>query len=437
MRRKNAIMELAAAALGNEILPTSRSHSDEPIELTDMSHAARSANADMKAIWKAVEAPHTTFSLDNSKFYLPEGPLANDSFWLVIAKGEKATVDRHGPHLVDCEEPKVKINNEQRPFIFTCGSLIVDFHFGPSWYLFAQGELAEECVIRRLHGIARTAADSLAKSMGGLLWHRIQRCGGVYCLVPMDVARSLGRTAEILLEFTELAGRLVETMRRRRVDDGVPAAFRKVLQLLGIVEWYRVHRAFNAVQVLQKAYEGLRSPTAQKRMASTGCIEHAMLGMLGWRLAPESIGEQQGALSEGLHSLYVLSNTDWTGFDAAEVEGRVRQKTTPVCVVKDNWFCAWAFGTVCRFLTHQTLECVCSAEELASCPGPSRFEGHLRFAHLEMFKTLPWVESFTGTEHTRLRFHPEAKLLPGFYEGHPEGPRDREVAKASGKRCAR
>ncbi|KAJ0338864.1 hypothetical protein COL922a_005059 [Colletotrichum nupharicola] len=366
---------------------SSVSQTTEYIELVDMS----SHNEAMTSIFKAAEAPRSTFTLDKTRFYLPEGPLSDDAFWVPLPDGDRGKVDHRGPHLIDTE-PIVKIKKRARGMSYRGGSWIVDI------------DLQRPREEARCH----LGRDILAANP--------------------DIAGCLARTADALFEFTYLTGRFIEATRRRHLKEDVSPLFKGVLKLLDIVEWHRIHRAVNAVQILRRSFEGLtaRCVTGEEKMAqytAQSCKETYMLGMMGWRLAPDSIGSQQGALSQALHSLHVLGTADWMGYDAEELKARMAQKSTPVCLVKDNFFCAWTFGMAVRFLTHQNLQCSWSADELANCPGPWRFEGHIYTSHLEMLKTLlPWVECFTGSEHTRVRFRPVS--CSGCYDRFYEGKRE-------------
>ncbi|KAI8256805.1 hypothetical protein K4K58_004617 [Colletotrichum sp. SAR11_239] len=414
--------EIAAAMARDPFSSSSVSQTTEDIELVDMS----SHNEAMNSIFKAAEAPRSTFTLDKTRFYLPEGPLSDDAFWVPLPDGDRGKVDHRGPHLVDTE-PIVKIKKRARGMSYRGGSWIVDIDLQRPRCFVAHGTMAEECMVRRMQTDCRAAAKRLAATMGGIFWQRIQGGGGVDRLTNPDIAGCLARTADALFEFTNITGRFIEVTRRRHLKEDVSPLFKGVLKLLGIVEWHRVHRAVNAVQILRRSFEGLtaRCVTGEEKMAqyaAQSCKKTYMLGMMGWRLAPDSIGSQQGALSQALHSLHVLGTADWMGYDAQEVKARMAQKSTPVCLVKDNFFCAWTFGMAVRFLTHQNLQCSWSAAELANCPGPWRFEGHIYTSHLEMLKTLPWVECFTGLEHTRVRFRPVS--CSGCYDRFYEGKRE-------------
>ncbi|KAK2758502.1 hypothetical protein CKAH01_05550 [Colletotrichum kahawae] len=304
-------LEEIAAALARD--PSSSSflpQTTEDIGLVDMpSHSEA-----MTSIFKAAEAPRSTFTLDKTRFYLPEGPLSDDAFWVPLPDGDRGTVDHHGPRLVDAE-PKIKIKKRARGMSYRGGSWIVDIDLKRPRCFVAHGAMAEECMVRRMQTDCRAAAKRLATSMGGIMWQRVQGGGGVDRLTNPDIADCLARTADALFEFTDLTGRFIEVTRRRHLREAVSPLFKGVLKLLGIVEWYRVHRAVNAVQILQRSFEGLtrRCVTGEEKMAqcaAQSCKATYTLGMMGWRLASDLIGTQAGALSEALHSLHVLSTTD-------------------------------------------------------------------------------------------------------------------------------
>ncbi|KAL0931482.1 uncharacterized protein CTRU02_214217 [Colletotrichum truncatum] len=103
-------------------------------------------------------------------------------------------------------------------------------------------------------------------SMGGLLWYRVQDCGGLRRRLPGDNAASLALTARALLDFASTAGRFLETTKRR--EWYTPATFTAMLRLLRLVERYQVHRAINAVQCLGKAFQNVTSLNSAASMAA-------------------------------------------------------------------------------------------------------------------------------------------------------------------------
>ncbi|KAI8272664.1 hypothetical protein K4K60_012080 [Colletotrichum sp. SAR11_57] len=360
---------------------SSVSQTTEDIALVDMS----SHNEAMTSIFKAAEAPRSTFTLDKTRIYLPEGPLSDDAFWVPLPDGDRGKVDHRGPHLIDTE-PIVKIKKRARGMSYRGGSWIVDIDLQRPRCFVAHGTMAEECMVRRMQTDCRAAAKRLAATMGGIFWQRIQGGGGVDRLTNPDIAGCLARTADALFEFTNLTGRFIEATRRRHLKEDVSPLFKGILR---------------------RSFEGLtaRCVTGEEKMA---------------QYAAQSCKET-----------YMLGTADWMGYDAEELKARMAQKSTPVCLVKDNFFCAWTFGMAVRFLTHQNLQCSWSADELANCPGPWRFEGHIYTSHLEMLKTLPWVECFTGSEHTRVRFRPVScsGCYDRFYEGKREDGKKSKKAK--------
>ncbi|TDZ73298.1 hypothetical protein CTRI78_v001242 [Colletotrichum trifolii] len=350
----------------------------------------------MEDIWKAVEAPRATFKTDHSTFYLPEGPLAEDRFYVILPRATRVTVDRDGPSAAG---GKVKIKTARRG-TFTRRRLVVDLN--PCREFHRPNIVREENMTKKLAADAKWAGEKLAKAMAGLLWHRIFITGGVPYISCEEVADRLEAAAKAMFEFTELAGRHVEMLRLKHEGRGGPAmslASRRMLELLGLVEWYRIHRAVNAVQALEKAFRRW----ADKHTISNNFVGLYMLGMLGWRFGPQVIGEQQGALSRALHSLMILGSVDWEGFNAGEVTERMERMGTPIEVVKDGLFSCWAYSKVRRFLSHGCLEC--DGDEVQGRV-PSRWKGHILWAHLEMMRALPWVEVSEQDGHTSMRLYP-------------------------------
>lgn len=363
-------------------------------------------NPDMTAVWKSVEAPRMTFKIDHSRFYHPAGPLVNDTFWMVLPEGDIGAVSKDGFRLEghadgDAKERQVKTKDAKSGLTFRCGSWIIDYHPCQSLRrcIIGHGPQAEQRVVARLKTDCQHAAHRVAKCMAGLLWYHLQTYGSLEWWLPEDFANCLKEAAAALNELAGLVSRFIETMRKHYQGGGregrMPALFKKALVLFGLTKWYRVHRAINSVQCLEKAFRRL---ACGRRDSATECkakgfIGSNTLGMLGWGLAPPSLGAQKDVLPEVLASLDILGTVDWNDFETGAVKASMEKTSTAVRIVKEVHFSAWAFRKMLRFLEHQRMD----FENLVEVRGLRKtvtWEGRILPAHLRMLEALPCAQSF-------------------------------------------
>ncbi|KAK1981929.1 hypothetical protein LZ30DRAFT_718802 [Colletotrichum cereale] len=363
--------------------------------------------ADMADVWKSVDAPRSTFEVDNCTFFLPAGPTAGDKFWMVLAGGDIGMVTKNGFLSEDTGvQSRVKRKDRQKGFTFHCGALTIDFP--PSKSLrrcfIGHGATAEKRVVARLKTDCRYAADKVTSCMASMLWHRVQSYGATPWRMETEVADDLKKAARALGELVDFAARFVEVMRRQYQGGGreenMPAAYGKALKLLGLAEWYRIHRALNAVQCMEKAFRRSvgrpTGPATQQRCENF--IQSNLLGMLGWRLAPGSMGSQRNVLRDALTALDVLGATDWDCFDEEGVRARMEQSATTVRIIKEAGFAVWTQQKLMRFLRHQPLRAV-DLEEIRSAGRESRGQESIHPAHLRVLKALPWTKNFDVAGH--------------------------------------
>ncbi|KAK2062792.1 hypothetical protein LY76DRAFT_613443 [Colletotrichum caudatum] len=333
---------------------------------------------EMATVWKSIDAPRSTLRVDNSTFFLPAGPTAGDKFWMVLNGGDIGLVTKNGFRNEDSGvQSSVKRKDRRKGFTVHCGTLTIDFlPSSPLRRCFVgHGAAAEKRVVARLRTDCQYAADKVAGCMASMLWHRVQSCGGSAARpTETEVADDLKKAGRALSELVEFAARFVEVMRRQYQgggrEDKMPAAYGKALRLLGLAEWYRLHRALNAAQ----------------------CMEN-LLGMLGWRLAPESMDSQRNVLRDALTALDVLDATDWDCFEEEGVRARIGRSSTTVRIVKEAGFAAWTQQKLMRFLRNQPLSAV-DLEEMRSAGRESRSHEIIHPAHLRVLRALPWVKTF-------------------------------------------
>ncbi|KAK2011728.1 hypothetical protein LZ32DRAFT_533389 [Colletotrichum eremochloae] len=358
--------------------------------------------ADVTTVWKFIDAPRSTFDVDDATFFLPAGPTASDKFWMVLAGGDIGVVTKHGFLSEDSGVlSRVKPKDRRKGFTFHCGNLTIYFH--PSSPLrrcfVGHGASAEKCIVARLKTDCQYAADKIASCMASMLWHRVQSCGSTPWRTEAEVADDLKKATRALSELVDFAARFVEVMRRQYQGGGreekMPAAYGKVLKLLGLTEWYRIHRALNAAQCMEKAFRqsGSRSARPATQQRCKNFIQSNLLGMLGWRLAPGSMGSQRNVLRKGLTTLDVLGATDWDCFEEEGVRVMMEKSSTTVRIVKEADFAMWTQQKLMRFLRHQPMR-VADLEELRSTGQESRSQEVIHPAHLRVLRALPWVKSF-------------------------------------------
>ncbi|KAK2001388.1 hypothetical protein LX36DRAFT_570271 [Colletotrichum falcatum] len=363
---------------------------------------------DMKAVWRCVDAPRSTFEVDNSTFFLPAGPTAGDKFWMVLAGGDIGVVSKHGFRNEDSGvRSMAKRKDRRKGFTLHCGTLTVSFlPYSPLRRCFVgHGAAAEKRVVARLRTDCQYAADKVASCMASMLWHRVQSYGSALWRTETEVADDLKRAARALGELVEFATRFVEVMRRQYQgggrEDDMPAAYGKALKLLGLAEWYRLHRALNAAQCMDKAFRQCVGRAAGGRAARQRCenfIQSNLLGMLGWRLAPMSMGSQRNVLRDALTALDVLGATDWDCFDEEGVRAKMAESSTMVRIVKEAGFAIWTQQKLMRFLRDQPLRAV-DLEEVRWAGRESRSHERIHPAHLRVLRALPWVKTFDVADH--------------------------------------
>ncbi|GKT96017.1 hypothetical protein CT0861_05209 [Colletotrichum tofieldiae] len=389
--------------LAYEIIPVRR------ITSSSMAYAPAAEQVrpevDMAPVWKSIDAPRSTFKVDNSNFFLPAGPTVDDNFWMVLANGDIGMVTKDG-FLVEDSGVKyhVKRKDRRKGFTFHCGSLTIDFH--PSKSLrrcfIGHGAMAEKRVIMRLKTDCQYAADEVTNCMASMLWHRVQSYGNTQWRTETDVADDLKKAAQALSELVEFAARFIEVMRRQHQgngrEDNMPMTYKKALKLLGLTKWYRLHRALNSVQCMEKAFRRSvdRSAHAATQHRSENFIQSNLLGMLGWRLAPGSMGSQRNVLRDVLTTLEVLGTTDWDCFEEKDVQARMEQTGVTVRFVKEADFTIWTQQKMMRFLQHRSLRALDPAE-VRLAGQESRSEESIHPSHLRMLKALPWVKAFDAS----------------------------------------
>ncbi|KAK1597077.1 uncharacterized protein LY79DRAFT_508477 [Colletotrichum navitas] len=361
----------------------------------------------MTSMWKSIDAPRSTFEVDKSTFFLPAGPTAGDRFWMVLTGGDIGHVTKNGFLSEDSGvQSSVKRKDRRKGFTFHCGTLTIDFH--PSSPLrrcfVGHGATAEKRVVARLRTDCQYAADKVAICMASMLWHRVVSDSSATWRTEREVADDLKKAARALSELVEFAARFVEVMRRQYQGGGreetMPAAYDKAVKLLGLAEWHRIHRTLNAAQCMEKAFRQSagRSASRATRQRCENFIQSNLLGMLGWRLAPWSVGSQRNVLRDGLTALDVLGATDWDCFEAEGVRARMDKSSTTVRIVKEADFAIWTQQKLMRFLRHQPLRAV-DLEEARWAGKESRSQEVIHPAHLRVLRALPWVKTFDVAGH--------------------------------------
>ncbi|KAK2041178.1 hypothetical protein LZ31DRAFT_472931 [Colletotrichum somersetense] len=370
--------------------------------------ACAPAPEDMTTVWKSIDAPRSTLRVDNSNFFLPAGPTVGDKFWMVLNGGDIGLVTKNGFRNEDNGvQSSVKRKDRRKGFTVHCGTLAIDFlPSSPLRRCFVgHGTAAEKRVVARLRTDCQYAADKVADCMASMLWHRVQSCGGSATRpTETEVADDLNKAGRALGELVEFAAQFVEAMRRQYQgggrEDKIPAAYGKALRLLGLAEWYRLHRALNAAQCMEKAsrQSGGRTARLATQERCENFIQSNLLGMLGWRLAPRSMDSQRNVLRDALTALDVLGATDWDCFEEENVRARIDRSSTTVRIVKEAGFAIWTQQKLMMFLRNQPLGAV-DLEEVRSAGQELRSHEMIHPAHLRVLRALPWVKTFEVAGH--------------------------------------
>ncbi|GKT49773.1 uncharacterized protein ColSpa_09954 [Colletotrichum spaethianum] len=398
--RKSKSAGDVADLASNDIIPVRR------ITSNSMAYALaaqqKRPEVDMATVWKSIDAPRSTLKIDNSTFFLPAGPMADDKFWMVLANGDIGMVTKNG-FVVEDSGVKYHVKRKDRSngFTFHCGTLTIILH--PSKSLrrcfIGHGAMAEKRIIMRLQADCQYAADKVTNCMASMLWYNVQSHGSMQWRTETNIADDLEKAAQALSELVDFAARFIKVMRRQYQGDGreetMPAAYKNALKLLVLAKWYRIHRALNSVQCMEKAFrrsvDRSAHPAAQHR--SDNFIQSNLLGMLGWGLAPGSMGSQRDVLQDVLTTLEVLGTTDWGLFEEKDVRARMEQTATTVRIVKEASFTIWTQQKIMRFLRHRPLRGLDPAE-VRLAGQESRSEESIHPSHLRMLKVLPWVKNF-------------------------------------------
>ncbi|KAK1634882.1 hypothetical protein BDP81DRAFT_482577 [Colletotrichum phormii] len=352
------------------------------------------ADIDMAAVWKSVEAPRGTFTVDKSKFYHPSGPLADDVFWMPLASGDVGHCSRDGFQIDnDSCSSRVLYRVKERKhltkgLLMHCGSLTIDYHPSESVSrcFVGFGANAEHRLIMMLKTDCQQAAVKVTACMASLLHSKLQREGSLTWLKPGVVADKLEKAADSLIDIATLVDRFIQTMRKlyqgKDREGGMPVGFKRALLLLGLTKWHRIHRAINAIQCLKKAFQIVADTNGHARRSSSKaqwCIAANVYGMLGWRRAPASLAQQQNVLPNVSTSLEILGEMDWANFQTRDVEERMGQAGVTVSITKEASFTPATFRTLMRFLQHRSMQ------------EPRSWTGEILPAHFRMLKGMPWI----------------------------------------------
>ncbi|KAK1690088.1 hypothetical protein BDP55DRAFT_725464 [Colletotrichum godetiae] len=385
------------------------------------------ADIDMAAVWKSVEAPRSTITVDKSKFYHPSGPLADDVFWMPLASGDVGHCSRDG-FRIDNESCSSRVlyrvkerKHLTKGLLMHYGSLTIDYHPSESVSrcFVGFGANAEHRLIMMLKTDCQQAAVKVTACMASLLHSKLQREGSLMWLKPGVVADKLEKAADSLIDVATLVDRFTQTMRKlyqgKDREGGMPAAFKKALLLLGLTKWHRIHRAINAIQCLKKAFQIAADTDGHARSSSSSsskaqwCIAANVYGMLGWRRAPASLAQQQNVLSDVSTSLEILGKMDWANFQTRkDVEEKMERAGVTVSITKEANFTSATFRTLMRFLQHRSMILLEGDDEFgdAEVGGPQQelrsWTGEILPAHFRMLKSMPWVRHCWAPDGTFL-----------------------------------
>ncbi|KAK6207656.1 hypothetical protein QIS74_12737 [Colletotrichum tabaci] len=394
----------AAGPADNGIVPvrriTSNSMAYAPAAEQDL------IGVDMAAVWESINAPRTTLKVDSYDFFLPAGPMVEDKSWMVLTNGDIGLVTWNGLLVEDSDViHRVKTKNRRKAFTFHCGCLTLGFRLSQSLRrnFIGHGATAECRVITRLKTDCRFAADKVTKCMASLLWFRVQAYGSTHWRTPTEVADDLRKATKALRELVGFAARFIEVLRRHHQgngrEDSMPVAYKKALMLMGLAKWYRTHRAINSIQCLEKALRRSVDESTRQAASRSAClVQSNLLGMLGWRLAPGSLGSQRNVLPDVLTTLDVLGTTDWDCYVEKDVRARMEQTEITVRIVKEADFTLWTQQKIMRFLRHRPLSRI-DLTEPSWAGQETRGEEKIHPSHVRMLRALPWVRSFDVDGH--------------------------------------